>query len=131
MRIDRASKEVILSAGAVETPKLLMLSGIGDFKELAKHSIETHHHLPGVGKNLQDHLSIALCWKQKRGFFPNPDTVKEAQPQFLDPLMGFFKADEVLHTDESAALDDGVKEHLKRKTVPIWELACRKYILIA
>lgn len=51
-----AKKEIILSAGAFNSPQILMLSGIGDKEELKHHGIETKKHLPGVGKNLQDHL---------------------------------------------------------------------------
>jgi choline dehydrogenase len=51
-----AGKEVILSAGAFNSPQLLMLSGIGDPQELLKHNIACQQELPGVGKNLQDHL---------------------------------------------------------------------------
>ncbi|SEB45279.1 choline dehydrogenase [Tenacibaculum sp. MAR_2009_124] len=51
-----ANKEVIVSAGAYNSPKILMLSGIGDEKELKEHGVEVEHHMPGVGKNLQDHL---------------------------------------------------------------------------
>ncbi|MEP7318926.1 MAG: GMC family oxidoreductase N-terminal domain-containing protein [Panacibacter sp.] len=50
------SKEIILSAGAIQSPQLLMLSGIGDKDELTKADIPVKHHLPGTGKNLQDHL---------------------------------------------------------------------------
>ncbi|MBL0883411.1 MAG: GMC family oxidoreductase N-terminal domain-containing protein [Chitinophagaceae bacterium] len=50
------SKEVILSAGAIQSPHLLMLSGIGDPVELGKQGITIIHALPGVGKNLQDHI---------------------------------------------------------------------------
>lgn len=50
------SKEVILSAGAIQSPHLLMLSGIGDPIELGKQGIDVIHTLPGVGKNLQDHV---------------------------------------------------------------------------
>ncbi len=50
-----ANKEVILSAGAYNSPQLLMLSGIGDGAMLKKHGIPVQKHLPGVGKNLQDH----------------------------------------------------------------------------
>lgn len=61
-----ATKEVILSAGAVHTPHLLLLSGIGDGAHLQTLGIEVQHHLPGVGQNLQDHLDctvINLCNK--------------------------------------------------------------------
>jgi len=50
-----ARKEVILAAGAFQSPQLLMLSGVGDQAELATHKVPLVHHLPGVGKNLQDH----------------------------------------------------------------------------
>ncbi|SHO65754.1 Choline dehydrogenase [Pseudoxanthobacter soli DSM 19599] len=55
-RIVRADAEVIVSAGALNSPRLLMLSGIGDADELKSVGIAPIHHLPGVGKNLQDHL---------------------------------------------------------------------------
>ncbi len=53
-------REVILSGGAFNTPQLLMLSGIGDSAELAKHHIECKVHLPGVGKNLQDRYEVGV-----------------------------------------------------------------------
>jgi choline dehydrogenase len=55
-----ARKEIILSAGAYNSPKILLRSGIGDGEDLKKHGIAVQHHLPGVGKNLQDHL-LALA----------------------------------------------------------------------
>ena len=54
------AKEVILSGGPVNSPQLLMLSGIGPKDQLAEHGIELIHDLPGVGENLQDHLEIYL-----------------------------------------------------------------------
>jgi choline dehydrogenase len=54
----RAKREVILAGGAINSPQLLMLSGIGDADELERFEIETVAHLPGVGRNLQDHLEI-------------------------------------------------------------------------
>lgn len=50
--------EIILSGGAINSPQLLMLSGIGPAAHLAEHGITVHHDLPGVGGNLQDHLDI-------------------------------------------------------------------------
>lgn len=50
-----ASKEVILSAGAINSPQILLLSGIGDKAQLDKFNIPVIRHLPDVGQNLQDH----------------------------------------------------------------------------
>uniref|UniRef100_A0A2R9CEP5 Choline dehydrogenase n=1 Tax=Pan paniscus TaxID=9597 RepID=A0A2R9CEP5_PANPA len=55
-----ASKEVILSGGAINSPQLLMLSGIGNADDLKKLGIPVVCHLPGVGQNLQDHLEIYI-----------------------------------------------------------------------
>ena len=54
----RARREVIVSAGSINSPKLLKLSGIGPAAELRKHGITVVHELPGVGENLQDHLEF-------------------------------------------------------------------------
>jgi choline dehydrogenase len=56
----RARREVVLCAGAVNSPQLLMLSGIGDGQHLQSHGVEVVHHLPEVGQNLQDHLVAVL-----------------------------------------------------------------------
>jgi choline dehydrogenase len=56
----QASREVILSGGAINTPQLLLLSGIGPANEIVRHGIKPVHHLPGIGKNLQDHLHGAV-----------------------------------------------------------------------
>ncbi|WP_354698978.1 putative GMC-type oxidoreductase [Paraconexibacter sp. AEG42_29] len=58
-----ASREVILSAGAYQSPQLLMLSGIGDAEVLPLFGIEVRHHLPEVGQNLQDHCMTLINWK--------------------------------------------------------------------
>ncbi|MBB6577202.1 choline dehydrogenase [Comamonas odontotermitis] len=60
LRTIHARREVIVCAGAINTPKLLMLSGIGDGHRLRELGIETHAHLPGVGQHLKDHFSIRL-----------------------------------------------------------------------
>ncbi|MFJ3487622.1 GMC family oxidoreductase [Pseudomonas sp. NPDC090202] len=58
-----ARKEVILCAGAVDTPKILQLSGVADKALLAKHGIKPVKHLPAVGQNLQDHLCVSYYYK--------------------------------------------------------------------
>jgi len=59
------SNEVIVSAGAVVSPQLLMLSGIGPAEHLREHGIDVVVDLPGVGKNLQDHPMTPMIWKTK------------------------------------------------------------------
>ena len=61
-----ANKEILLSAGSINSPKLLQLSGVGNALYLRKHGIEIIHDLPGVGENLQDHLEIYIQHKSKK-----------------------------------------------------------------
>jgi choline dehydrogenase-like flavoprotein len=65
----RARREVILSLGAFQTPQLLMLSGVGDADALARHGIASTHHLPGVGKNLQDHPDFVFGFTSDAPYF--------------------------------------------------------------
>ena len=58
-----ARREVVLSAGAIASPKILQLSGIGDGALLRQHGINVIHHLPGVGENLQDHLQLRPVYR--------------------------------------------------------------------
>ncbi len=61
-----ARREVILSAGAIQSPQVLMLSGIGNSEELSKHGIAVQHSLPGVGANLQEHISAPVHFMSPR-----------------------------------------------------------------
>jgi choline dehydrogenase len=63
----KASREVILATGGINTPKLLMLSGIGDQQELKKHGIRTVFHSPEVGRNFQDHILHGGCLWEAEG----------------------------------------------------------------
>jgi choline dehydrogenase len=63
----RASQEVVLAAGAINSPQLLLLSGIGPAEELRARGVSVVHDLPGVGKNLQDHLNVNIVQRAKRG----------------------------------------------------------------
>lgn len=62
----RALYETILSLGAVQTPKVLMQSGIGPEEELSRHGIPVIQHLPGVGQNHQDHLAFGCTWAYRK-----------------------------------------------------------------
>lgn len=76
-----ANREVILSAGAVDTPKLLQLSGVGDAALLAKHGIPLVNALPAVGQNLQDHLCVSFYYRA------NVKTLNDE----MRPLLGKLK----------------------------------------
>lgn len=66
----RASMEVILSLGAMHTPKVLMYSGIGDEAELGRFGLPVLQHLPGVGGNLQDHVAFCCIWEYREAIAP-------------------------------------------------------------
>lgn len=67
-----ASQEVILSLGAIHTPKVLMQSGVGDAETLASLGIPVVQHLPGVGANFQDHIMVTSCiWEYPEPIAPH------------------------------------------------------------
>ncbi|HXV00820.1 MAG TPA: GMC family oxidoreductase N-terminal domain-containing protein, partial [Caulobacteraceae bacterium] len=67
VRRAKAAREVILAGGAINSPQLLQLSGIGPADLLSDHGIQTLADLPGVGENLQDHYVITMTWRLKPG----------------------------------------------------------------
>lgn len=73
----KAEREVILCAGAFDSPKLLMLSGIGPAEQLKVHGIPVVADLPGVGQNLQDHLLLPIIYQSKQEL-PTPTFIAEA-----------------------------------------------------
>ncbi len=66
-----AAREVVLAAGAVKSPQLLELSGVGDASRLRQLGIPLVHHLPGVGENLQDHLQLRVLYRVSVPFTTN------------------------------------------------------------
>ena len=82
-QVVHADREVLLSAGAVQSPHILQLSGIGDPEELTRHGIPVIHALKGVGANLQDHLDVTLSWE-----CPLPITVFSARKGIKTALIG-------------------------------------------
>src|SRR4030081_1092493 len=65
-----AGMEVVLSLGAMHTPKVLMLSGIGDQTELQRLGLAVVQHLPGVGQNFQDHVGFGCVWEYPQALLP-------------------------------------------------------------
>ena len=78
-----ARAEVALCAGAIGSPQILQLSGVGPAELLARHGVETVHHLPGVGENLQDHLQLRAVYKCTR-----PTLNDEVNNTFRKALIG-------------------------------------------
>ena len=70
------SEKVILSGGAINSPQLLMLSGIGDSDHLSQFGIEVKAHLPGVGQNLRDHPAVFMQYQTSA---PHPDVIPALQ----------------------------------------------------
>lgn len=88
-----ASREVILSAGAVGSPQILMLSGIGPRREIEAVDIACRHELPAVGKNLKDHLHCALFFPAKGIGLPIMEVGLSAGPDALRAPAGPLPAD--------------------------------------
>ena len=84
------SREVILCGGAINTPQILQLSGIGNEKDLAPLGIKMVHHLPGVGANLQDHLEVYVQYKCKQPVTQQPITQLWRRP-FIGAAWLFFR----------------------------------------
>jgi choline dehydrogenase-like flavoprotein len=82
-----ARREVLLSAGALLSPQLLMLSGIGAGEQLRAHGITPQHELPGVGRNLQDHVDVVLVYDAPR----LTDLFGLSLPGALKVLRGIFE----------------------------------------
>ncbi|MEO2038469.1 MAG: GMC family oxidoreductase N-terminal domain-containing protein, partial [Martelella sp.] len=81
-----ASREVLLSGGVINTPQLMMISGIGAGDELQAQGIETRVNLPAVGKNLQDHVSVLIMHHRKT---PGPFLPRARSGASLPPRGGF------------------------------------------
>jgi choline dehydrogenase len=76
----KVGSEVVLSLGAINTPKVLMQSGIGDEAQLLRHGIPVMQHLPGVGRNYQDHPRVDCVWEH---FSPVPPRNNGAEATYF------------------------------------------------
>jgi choline dehydrogenase len=82
-----AGLEVVLSLGAIHTPKVLMQSGIGDEIELQRHGIALVQHLPGVGQNFQDHPGIGCVWEYQKPLAPRNNAAEATLFWKSDPSL--------------------------------------------
>lgn len=135
-----ARKEVILSAGALDSPKLLLLSGVGPETELSKLHIPVVVDLPGVGQNLCDRLFLELVSVRKPGthhrtsYITSPAGLDEPRKQwikdgsgplagyYLPQMIGYFKSDKVIQSEEFKGLDSKRQRALTAETKPHYEI---------
>ena len=104
----RASKEVILSGGAFNSPQLLMLSGIGDGETLGELGIKMQKHLPGVGRNLQDHYAVINAFSCR---YKNTLDIVEDFPQVIKNLFNYLVFKKGPYTSNVAEAGAFVKSH--------------------
>jgi choline dehydrogenase-like flavoprotein len=134
-----ANREVILSAGSLDTVRILMHSGIGPKDQLEKYGIPVRLANPHVGQHLKDHHHITLSYARaehttdRPSYYKNKEIQAAARAQWeLDqtgPLaeiatslgIGFLKSDKALQSSEFQALPEHTRKHLKDPTVPQWE----------
>jgi choline dehydrogenase len=98
----RAKREVILSAGPLQSPKLLELSGIGNEAILRKHGIATVHHLPSVGENLRDHPSVRVTFECTKPITIN-DILNSPWKKMKEGMRFIFKREGLLTISSTTA----------------------------
>ncbi len=103
-----AGSELVLSLGAIHTPKVLMQSGIGDRAELQRHGIPVRQHLPGVGQNLQDHPRFDCVWEYQHPLPPRNNGAEatyywKSDPSLDTPDLQTCQGEHPLSSAENAA----------------------------
>ncbi|KAE8376056.1 glycosyl hydrolase family 76-domain-containing protein [Aspergillus bertholletiae] len=135
-----ASKEVVLSAGSLDTPKLLMLSGIGPAPQLDEYGIPIICDLPAIGQNLKDHCHAPLAFRRSKGsndrhsFYGEPAASQPAIETWrkdgtgpwsifgCQNVGGWLKSTSVIDSPEFKHLPRDEQEFLQSETVPHYEL---------
>lgn len=138
--LDYARKEVILSAGSLDTPKILMHSGIGPATELTKFNIPVIHDVPAIGKGLKDHPFASLVLMRspetndRNAFYGSKDAMSAALTQWNQDntgpwtqygcqlSCGWFKSDRITSSKEFKDLAAPTQAFMDRETIPHYEI---------
>lgn len=132
---DHAAREIILCAGAIDTPKLLLLSGIGPRNHLDEHGIDVVADCPGVGANLMDHPMIRIAAPIRQGIVeahasakavdsPSADSVHVETLDIAASAHGYFKLHGVQNYPGFELLDKDTQAHLTDSLTTAYELVC-------
>ncbi|KAK4194371.1 hypothetical protein QBC40DRAFT_270160 [Triangularia verruculosa] len=147
-RIFHARNEMLLSAGSLDSPRILMHSGIGPADQLSKFNIPLIADLPSVGQNLRDHCFVPLVYKRspdstiplssRSAFWSDEAQMDKALEEWkanpgatpVNPWgkyacelgIGFFKLDSLTSSKEFAALPEEERKYLNKETVPHYEV---------
>jgi choline dehydrogenase len=110
-----AGTEVILSLGAINTPKVLLQSGVGHSSDLQRFGIPVVQHLPGVGRNFQDHLGFDCVWEYREPLQPRNNMAEanfftKSDPALSTPDIQTFVVEVPKTTPENASIFD-MPEH--------------------
>ncbi|KAB8276084.1 hypothetical protein BDV30DRAFT_235924 [Aspergillus minisclerotigenes] len=135
-----ASKEVIMCAGSLEGPRILMHSGIGPAQQLEKFNIPVKLDVPSIGQGLRDHTFVPIVntrvenSTQRREFYGDEKAMAEALEQWkkdgsgpwsrfaCELGIGWFKLDKVTSSEEFQTLPEEEKKYLLQETVPHYEI---------
>ncbi|KAL9027105.1 MAG: hypothetical protein Q9196_004327 [Gyalolechia fulgens] len=138
--IVRPKKEIILAAGAIDSPKLLLLSGIGPAQDLEALHIPVVQDLPGVGRNLQDRLFLELVTVQDPGshhrtsYIDSPSALEQARKEwaktqsgplsdyYLPQMIAYLRSDQIISSNEFQDLDKPSRELYCADTKPMYEI---------
>jgi hypothetical protein len=144
-----SNREVILTAGSIDTPKLLLLSGIGPAAELAALDIKVVQDLPGVGKNFQDHVIINMTCQvssdmsTRWSYESSPAKQEAARKEWTENKTGplneiytnagvvWLKLPSLPATPEFQSLDAKTQAFLNQETVPHFEIIAVSFLSLS
>lgn len=126
-----AKKEVMICAGAIDTPKLLMLSGVGPAEHLKELNIPVVADIPGIGSNLRDHTFLSLDYEVSSDLVGKPEVIQlpldERTPPSQDIVnlpVAWVKDAKVEQSSQVESLTEEDQRFITRPTVPTYEIAC-------